>query len=180
MQEIEERMKKTIESTRSHLGTIRTGRANPNLLSRIQVDYYGTMVPLQQVANISVPENMILMLNIFDKGAVQNVERAIQMSDLGINPMTEGSTIRLRLPDLTEERRTELVKIVKKQTEDGKIAIRNIRRDDLDNWKAKEKNKEISEDDYKKRQHDVQNITDKYISVLDTMAKEKDTEIMTV
>ncbi|MFC1770761.1 ribosome recycling factor [Candidatus Margulisiibacteriota bacterium] len=180
MMELSEHMEKTISATKNYLSTIRTSRANPDILSKIQVEYYGSQVPIKQLASISVPENMLLVINVYDKSSVKNVEKAILTSDLNINPQVDGSIIRLRFPDLTEDRRKELVKLVKKQTEEGKIAIRNIRRDHLDKEKTKEKNKEISEDEFKTIQNDIQKMTDKNIHILEEMEKAKESEIMTI
>ena len=174
------RMKKTVEKTKELLATIRTGRANPDILSKLQVDYYGTKVSLQQVASVSVPESRVLMLNIFDKGAVQSVEKAITSSGINLTPLTDGTVIRLRIPELTEERRKDLVKQVKKQCEDGKVSIRNIRRDYMDTLKSQEKNKDISEDEVKILQNDAQKITDKCIEEIDKISQEKEVEIMKV
>ncbi len=180
MSELNSRMEKSIESLKSLMQGFRTGRASPDLLNRIMVNYYGNPVPLKQVAAISVPESRTLMLNVFDKGAVKDVERALMTSDLGMQPNTDGSVIRLRLPELTEERRKDLVKQVKKAVEEAKVAVRNIRRDFVDAIKAQEKSKELTEDDSKKRQDEAQKTTDQYIGVLDTLAKDKEAEIMKV
>jgi len=177
---LETHMEKSIESVRHQLQSIRTGRANPELLSRIQVEYYGTTVPLQQVATISVPEHNILMLNIFDQNAVKDIERAIQTSDLNLTPQTEGNIIRLMLPELTEERRQDLVKVVKKAGEDGKVAIRNIRRDHMDQLKTQEKNKELSEDEAKRLHDTAQKLTDTYTQKIDQLIKDKESELLTV
>ncbi|MCP4050761.1 MAG: ribosome recycling factor [bacterium] len=180
MQDIEERMNKTVEMTQDYLSTLRTGRANPDILSKIQVDYYGTKVPLKQLVSISVPENMLLMLNIFDKADVQNVEKAIMASDLNLTPITDGSVIRLRMPELTEERRKERVKLLKKHVEEGRVSIRNIRRDAIDDLRSQGKKKDISEDDAKRKQEEVQKLTDKYIQLIDEKGKEKEAEIMMI
>jgi ribosome recycling factor len=177
MLELEEKMKKTIEVTKNRLATIRTGRANPELLTRIQVEYYGALVPINQVANVSVSEKSTLLINVFDKGAVQNVEKAIMKSDLGLNPQTDGSIIRLKLPDLTEERRKGLVKIVKQQAEEGKVSLRNIRREYLDGLKKEEGQ---SEDHIKANQEKAQKIIDNYTNIVDEIANEKEVEIMQV
>jgi ribosome recycling factor len=180
MHSLKEKMDKTLTSVKSHLAVIRTGRASPEILNKIQVNYYGSFVPLRQVANISVPEPMILMLNIFDKNAVKDIEKAIITSDLNLNPNVDGCIIRLRLPDLTETRRQDLVKIVKKYAEDGKIALRNIRRDFVETQKKKEKEKEISEDNLKKILEEAQEITNKHIQKIEELTKEKESEILTV
>ncbi|NQY74132.1 MAG: ribosome recycling factor [Candidatus Margulisbacteria bacterium] len=173
-------MKKTLENVHSNFQTIRTGRANPDLLSRIQVSCYGSMVPLQQVASVSVPEPMMFVLNVFDPQAVREVEKAIMNSDLGLNPQTEGAIIRLRLPDLTEERRKELVKLVGKFSEEGKISLRNIRRDILENLKTQEKNKDISEDDLTREQQSVQKLIDEFTAQIDKNTQEKEAEILQI
>lgn len=180
MADIKERMQKTVDASRAQLKTIRTGRANPDLLSKIQVDYYGSTVPLNQVASVTAPEPMLLQLSIFDRSAVQAVEKAIQISDLNLTPNTDGNVIRLRIPELTEDRRRDLVKIVKRVVEESKVALRNIRRDEIDALKAMQKDNEISEDDFKREQEDVQKITDDFVSALDKMGQSKESEIMTV
>ena len=177
MQLFEERLSKTLDSVKSKFVSIRTGRANPGLLSSIVVEYYGAMVPLQQLSAVSVSDGNTLMVNVFDAGAVLAIEKAILSSNLGLNPQTDGSIIRLRLPDLTEDRRNELVKYVKKLSEEGKVALRNIRRDELDSLK---KQVGLSEDD-KKRQSDViQKELDDYIVKVDGLVKEKEDEIRTI
>lgn len=180
MSELTSRMEKSVESVKTTLAGFRTGRASPDLLNRIMVNYYGSPVPLKQVAAVSVPESRTLMINVFDKGAVKDVERAIMTSDLGMQPNTDGAIIRLRIPELTEDRRKDLVKQVKKAVEDAKVAIRNIRRDFVDAIKAQEKNKELTEDDSKKQQDEAQRTTDQFIGLLDTIAKDKEAEIMKV
>ncbi len=175
MPDSREKMEKTLEALRKQLGTVRTGRANPDLLSRVHVDYYGSQVPLKQVASITVPESTVLALSVFDKNAVQSVEKAILSAGLNLNPQVDGTTVRIRLPELTEDRRKELVKVVKKYAEDAKVAIRNIRRDLLDELK---KNKDVSEDDIKHKQTDIQKTTDHYIEKADAAAVEKEKEIL--
>lgn len=177
MSELESKMKKTIEATKSKFASIRTGRANPELLSRIQVEYYGSMVPLNQTANVSVQDGNMFIISVFDANAITSVQKAIQNSDLGLNPNTEGSVIRLQLPDLTEERRTELNKIVKKEAEEGKVALRNQRRDYLDNIKRQD---DATDDDIKHETNQVQKLIDKYTSEIDSLAQEKEAEIMQV
>jgi len=177
MIDFEEKLKKTLDATKIKLGTIRTGRANPELLSRIQVDYYGTLTPLQQVASISVAEGTTLVINVFDKNAVENIEKAIQKSDLGLTPQTDGSVIRLRLPSLTEDRRKDLIKVAKQQAEEGKVALRHIRREYLDQLKSGET---LSEDEHKKQQDSVQKLIDTYVDAIDKITKEKESEILTI
>ena len=180
MNNLRDRMQKCIESTKRELGTYRTGRANPELLSRVYVDYYGNSVPLKQVASINVPEPMTLQLKVFDQTAVKSIEKAIQTSDLNLNPMVEANTITLRLPQLTEERRKDLVKQIKKQGEESKISLRNIRRDFLEEIKAKEKSKELSVDEVKRQHDEAQKLTDQFSKQIDDLTKAKETEIMTI
>ena len=179
-QEAEEKMQKSIEALRRDFATIRTGKANPSLLDRVTVDYYGTPTPINQLANISAPEARMLVVQPWDKSAVPNVEKAILKSDLGLNPSSDGTVIRLVLPQLTQESRKELVKKVKKKAEEAKVAIRNVRRDANESLKAAEKNKEISEDENKNAQDDIQKLTDKYIADLDKVLDNKEKEIMEV
>ena len=180
MENVEIQMKKSIDSFKKNLATIRTTRANPDILSNINVNYYGSSVPLQQVASISVPENQVLLLNVFDKTAIKDIEKSILESNLGLNPMIDDNLIRIQLPDLTEERRKELVKHSKKLGEDSKIAIRNIRRDAIDTIKKEEKNKEITEDNSKIEQSNIQNITDSNIKLIDELLSNKEKEILTI
>lgn len=180
MEEIKARMQKSLERFSAQLGSIRTGRANPELLSRLVIDYYGSKVPLQQLASISVPESMMLLLTVFDQGAVQEIERAISSSSLGLTPQTEGTIIRLRVPELTEERRIEMVKLVKHESEEGRVSIRHIRRDSLDELKSQEKNKEISEDEYKSKADEIQKVTDDFISKIDGLSKNKESDLLTI
>jgi ribosome recycling factor len=177
MSDVKSKMQKSIDTLKEHFATVRTGRANPDILSKIQVDYYGSMVPIKQVASISVPEPMTLMLTLFDKGSVKAVEKAIMTSDLGLNPAVDGTIIRLRFPDLTEDRRKELAKLVKKMAEDSKIALRNIRRDAIDQLKA---DKAIPEDQLKKQQDDIQKDTDHFTKLADQLAADKEAEIMKI
>ena len=179
-QEAEEKMQKSIEALRRDFATIRTGKANPSLLDKVTVDYYGTPTPINQLANISAPEARMLVVQPWDKSVVPNVEKAILKSDLGLNPSSDGTVIRLVLPQLTQETRKELVKKVKKKAEDAKVAIRNIRRDANESLKAAEKNKEISEDETKNAQDDIQKLTDKYIAELDGVLDNKEKEIMEI
>ena len=179
-QEAEEKMQKSIEALRRDFATIRTGKANPSLLDKVTVDYYGTPTPINQLANITAPEARMLVVQPWDKSVVPNVEKAILKSDLGLNPSSDGTVIRLVLPQLTQETRKELVKKVKKKAEDAKVAIRNIRRDANESLKAAEKNKEISEDETKNAQDDIQKLTDKYIAELDGVLDNKEKEIMEV
>ncbi len=175
----ESKMNKTLANLDGELGTIRAGRANPNVLNRIMVDYYGTPTPIQQVANVSVPEPRMIQIQPWEKNMVREIEKAIQMSDLGINPTNDGSVIRLVFPELTEERRKELAKDVKKKGEAAKVAIRNIRRDGNDAFK-KLKGSEVSEDEIKDLGDELQKMTDKFIKKVDDAVEVKSKEVMTV
>lgn len=177
MQSFEERLTKTLDNVKSKFVSIRTGRANPDLLSSVVVQYYGATVPLQQLGSISVSDGNTLVINIFDAGAISSVEKAIMSSDLGLNPQTDGAIIRLRLPDLTEDRRNELVKYVKKLSEDGKVSLRNIRRDELD---AIKKQDDLSDDDKKRASESIQKLLDQYIVKVDDLVKQKEDEIRTI
>ena len=179
LQVYEEKMKKTIASLESELMTIRAGRANPNILNRITVDYYGTPTPLQQVGNISVPEARMIVIQPWERSMIKVIEKAIHMSDIGINPTNDGQVIRLVFPELTEDRRKELVKDVKKKGEQAKVAVRNIRRDGNDALK-KLKGTDISEDEIKDMETQLQKTTDKYIKEVDKAVETKSKEVMTV
>ncbi len=173
------KMTKTLANLASEFGTIRAGRANPHVLDRIQVEYYGTPTSLQQVANITVPEARMIQIQPWESSLIKEICKAIQMSDLGINPNTDGKVVRLIFPELTEDRRKELSKEVKKKGEAAKVAIRNIRRDGNDSFKKLEK-EDVSEDEIKKLQDDLQKLTDKYVKDVDKAVEEKTKEIMTV
>lgn len=175
-----ERMDKAIQSYSRELASIRAGRANASLLDRITVDYYGAPTPVNQLAGISVPEARLLVIQPYDKTVLGDIEKAILKSDIGLNPSNDGSVIRLSIPMLTEERRKELVKNVKKESEEAKIAIRNIRRDGNDDLKKLEKNGEITEDDLRGYNDDIQKLTDEYINKVDALTKEKEKEILEV
>ena len=176
----EEKMTKSYDSMQREFVSIRAGRANPHVLDKIRVDYYGTPTPLQQVGNISVPEPRMLQIQPWEKSLLKAIEKAILTSDIGINPTNDGSIIRLVFPELTEERRKELVKDVKKKGEAAKVAVRNIRRDANETLKKKNKAGEISEDDQKDLETKVQKMTDKYIADIDKAVDEKSKEILTV
>ena len=175
----QEKMKKTLANLDGELGAIRAGRANPNVLNKIMVDYYGAPTPIQQVANVAVPEARMIQIQPWEKNMLKVIEKAIQVSDLGINPTNDGSCIRLVFPELTEERRKELVKDVKKKGEAAKVAIRNIRRDGNDAFK-KLKGSEISEDEIKDMEDDLQKLTDEYVKEVDKAVEVKSKEVMTV
>lgn len=176
----EDQMKKAIASTQKELQGIRTGRANSALLDRVVVDYYGTPTPLKQLANISTPDGKCLVVQPYDKGAMKDIEVAINKSDLGLTPNNDGSVIRIVVPALTEERRKELVKVIKKFAEDGKIVVRNARRDALEAIKKLEKEKQISEDESKKQHDQIQKLTDKYTKEVDDAIAVKEKEVLTV
>ncbi len=176
----EDRMGKVINILRQDFSSLRAGRATPALLDKVLVDYYGTPTPINQTANISVPEPRLLTVQPWDKNTIGLIEKAILKSDLGLNPNNDGTVIRIPIPQLTEERRKELVKIIRKKAEEAKVAVRNIRRDVNDDMKDLEKSKEISEDDSKRGLDDVQKLTDKYITKIDEITAAKEKEIMEV
>ena len=175
----DDKMTKTINNLDGELATIRAGRANPHVLDKVAVDYYGTPTPIQQVANVSVPEARMIQIQPWEASLVKEIEKAIMMSDLGINPSDDGRVIRLVFPELTEDRRKELVKEVKKKAEGAKVAIRNIRRDANDAFKKLAK-EDVSEDEIKELEEQTQKLTDKYIKEVDQMVDVKSKEIMTV
>ena len=176
----EEKMTKTCENLDGEFSNIRAGRANPNLLNRIMVEYYGTPTPMQQVGNISVPEPRIIQINPWEKSLLKAIEKAILASDLGITPTNDGTSIRLVFPELTEERRKELVKDIKKKGEAAKVAVRNVRRDANDTLKKMEKSTDITEDERKEGDEKIQKMTDKYVAKIDKSVENKSKEIMTV
>ena len=176
----EEKMTKTCENLDGEFSNIRAGRANPNLLNRIMVEYYGTPTPMQQVGNISVPEPRIIQINPWEKSLLKAIEKAILASDLGITPPNDGTSIRLVFPELTEERRKELVKDIKKKGEAAKVAVRNVRRDANDTLKKMEKSTDITEDERKEGEEKIQKMTDKYVAKIDKSVENKSKEIMTV
>lgn len=176
----EEKMKKTIAALESDYSTIRAGRANPHVLDKITVEYYGTPTPINQVGNITVPEPRLIQIQPWDTSLLKAIEKAINMSELGINPNNDGKVIRLVFPELTEERRKELNKDVKKKAEGSKVAIRNIRRDAMDTFKKMEKKKEITEDDLKDLEDETQKLTDKFIAEIDKKCDEKCKDILAV
>lgn len=176
----ENKMKRTIEVFREDLKNIRAGRANPSILDKITVDYYGQQTPLNQVAGISAPEARLLAIQPWEAKMIPLIEKEILKSDLGLNPSNDGKIIRLIIPQLTEERRKDLVRVVKKNGEDSKIAVRNIRRLAVDEVKKLEKNKEISEDDLRDYEKQIQDLTDKYIEEIDEIAKLKENELMEI
>ncbi len=179
-QDAEARMGKSVESLKHELGKLRAGRAHPSLLDQVSVDYYGNPTPLNQVANINATDARTLTVVPWEKAMVQPIEKAIMESDLGLNPATAGETIRIPLPPLTEERRRDLVKVVKQEGETAKVAIRNIRRDANGDFKDLVKEKEISEDDERRAEADVQKLTDKYVAEVDKAVQEKEADLMEI
>ena len=176
--DIERRMQGAVDSFRSDLGGLRTGRANTTLLDPVVVEVYGAMMPLNQVATVSAPEPRLLSVQVWDKSNVTPVEKAIRNSNLGLNPISDGTTLRLPLPDLTEERRKELAKVASGYAESARVAVRNVRRDGMDAIKADEKKKEIGEDDKKRLETEVQKLTDKYVADTDAAVEKKVQEIL--
>ena len=180
IKEAEERMKKAVETIRHEIATIRTGKATTSLLDAIRVEYYGNMVPLQQVASVSAPEARLLVIQPWERAVLHEVVKAIQKSELGLNPVDDGNVVRLAIPQLTEERRKDLVKVLGKMIEDGRVRVRTIRRETNDDLKKLEREHKISEDDSKKAQVEVQKLTDRYIGVLDELFGKKQAEVMEV
>lgn len=176
----EEKMVKTCDALSADFSTIRAGRANPHILDKLKVEYYGTPTPFQQVANVSVPEPRMIQIQPWESSLVKEIEKAILMSDLGLTPTNDGKVIRLVFPELTEDRRKELVKDIKKKGENSKVAIRNIRRDGNDAIKKYSKENEMSEDEVKKTEDEIQKLTDKYVAQIDKLVEEKSKEILTV
>lgn len=176
----EERMEKSISALKSQFSKIRTGRAHPSLLDSINVNYYGADTPLRQVANVIAEDNRTLALTVFDKSAIQAVEKAIMQSDLGLNPMTAGTTMRIPMPALTEERRKDLIKVVRGEAEQGRVAIRNVRRDANGDIKELLKEKDISEDQSRAAEENIQTLTNAFVKKVDAMLSVKETELMEV
>ncbi|BAF59436.1 MAG: ribosome recycling factor [Pelotomaculum sp.] len=180
IKEAESNMKKTIEVVKKEFASLRAGRATPALLDKVMVNYYGTPTPVNQLANISVPEARLLVVQPWDKTVLPEIERAILKSDLGITPASDGNVIRLAIPQLTQERRAELMKVIKKKAEEGRVAIRNIRRDTNEQLKSQQKDGKMSEDELKRSQDEVQKLTDRYIKEIDSLLSTKEQEIMQV
>ena len=180
LENIDEKMDKVIERLEVNFSEIRAGRANPAILNKVQVEYYGAMSPLSQIASISVPEARLIVIQPWDKSLLSQIVRAIEMSDIGINPMNDGQVIRLSFPELTEERRKDLFNDVRKLSEESKVAIRNIRRDEMDLVKTQLKNSEISEDEAKADENKIQKKTDDYVAKIEEITTKKEKEIMTV
>ena len=178
--EIEEKMNKRVEGFNGELKTIRAGRANASVLDKVAIDYYGSMTPVAQVGSISSPEPRMLVIQPWDASVLKEIEKAILKSDIGIAPQNDGKVIRLSCPPLTEERRKELVKTVKKYSEEAKVQVRNVRRDALEDYKTMKKNSEITEDDFKNAEKDIQALTDKFIKEIDDITAAKEKEILEV
>lgn len=178
--DLESKMTKCLDATRAEFASIRTGRATPALLDRLHVEAYGSAVPLKQVATISVPDSRSLVITAFDKNVTGEIRKAIEKSDLGLTPNIDGSTIRLSVPPLNEERRKDLVKVVKKKAEDGKVAVRNVRHKAHDDLKTQLKNHDITEDDNKRMQDQLQKLTDRYVKEIDALVVTKEKDIMEV
>ena len=180
LQDNEKRMQKTVEALKKDFASLRAGRATPTLLDKVMVDYYGTPTPVNQVAKVSVPEARMIVIQPWEKTVLHDIEKAIQKSDLGLSPNSDGTVIRLAIPQLTRERRQEIVKTVGKKAEEAKVAVRNIRRDGNDAIKKMEKNKQIAEDESKKGQEDMQKLVDKYVKQIDSVKATKEKEVMEV
>ena len=176
----EEKMGKTVKALEKEFASIRAGRASPAVLNKVQVDYYGVPTPIEQMAAVSVVEARSLVIQPWDVSTVKAIEKAIQMSDIGINPINDGRTIRLNFPPLTEERRKEIVKDVRRMSEESKVAVRSIRRDAIEKLKAMKKNSEITEDDEKKGESDIQKLTDKYVKIIDGVTADKEKETLEI
>ena len=177
---LDDKMEKSISVYSEKLSEVRAGRANPAILNKVKIDYYGTPTPINQVAGVSVPEARLIVIQPWDVSVLKDIEKAILASDIGLNPNNDGKVIRLAFPELTEERRKELAKEIRKIAEEAKVAIRAIRRDGIDEAKAKQKNSEITEDELKSAETEIQKITDKYIDEIDKILADKEKEIMSV
>lgn len=180
MEDLEERMLKSLSVYEENLSEVRAGRANPAILNKITVDYYGVASPINQVAGISVPEARMIVIQPWDASLLKEIEKAILASDIGLNPNNDGKVIRLNFPELTEERRKELVKDIRKMAEDAKVSIRSIRRDGMEDLKTKQKNSEITEDDKARGEDNIQKLTDKYVAEIDKILENKEKEIMSI
>jgi len=180
LRDAEHKMKTAVSVTHEELASIRTGRANPKLLDRLHVDYYGSPVPINQLASFSVPEPRLLVVQPFDKTAIANIERAIQASDLGLTPSNDGNVIRLAFPALTEERRRDLIKLAKERGEDGRVAVRNVRRHSKDSLERLERDHDISEDELKRAERELQRLTDTYVAEIEGVLDHKEKELLEV
>lgn len=178
--EIKEKMSKTVDSLNVRLSEVRAGRANPAILNKVKIDYYGTPTPINQVAGVSVPEARMIVIQPWDASVLKDIEKAILASEIGINPNNDGKVIRLAFPELTEERRKELVKEIKKYAEETKVAVRNVRREAIDKFKGMQKDGDITEDELKQAEDEVQKITDKNVEEIDKMIDNKEKEIMSI
>jgi len=180
LRNIETKMQKTVEGLKQELATIRTGRAMPSLVEHIKVDYAGVPTPLNQVASISVPEARLLIIQPWDKGSIHSIEKAFLTSDLGLNPVSDGNVIRINIPPLSEERRQELIRVVRRRVEERRIAIRNLRREVMEELKGLEKNKDISQDEHKRALDQLQKLTDSFIADAEQVGRDKEAELMQV
>ena len=180
IKQFEEKMQKTVQSLENDFKTLRAGRANPAVLDKITVDYYGTPTPLNQVGNVTVPEARVIQISPWEKSMLKEIEKSIQTSDLGLTPNSDGTVIRLVFPELTEERRKDLTKEIKKKGEEAKVSVRNIRREAIDSFKKAEKNKELTEDDLKSLEDKIQKATDKYVAEIDKTVEAKNKDLLTV
>lgn len=180
LEDAEHRMKKTVEHVRDDFTTVRTGKASASLLNRVSVNYYGQSTPLNQIASIAVPEPTLLVVSPYDKSVINDIDKAILQSDLGLNPINDGNVIRLPIPRLTEERRKELTRLVRSKAEEGRVAIRNVRRDAIEDLRLFEKEGEMTKDDLHRGQEEAQKLTDKFIGETDEMLKVKEKELMEV
>jgi ribosome recycling factor len=176
----EQKMKKSIEAIQKELASIRTGHASPSLIEHLRIEYAGTVLPLNQLASISAPQANLLVVQAWDKASISSIEKSIQKSELGLNPINDGRVIRITIPPLSEERRQELLKIVHRRIEEGKIALRNVRRDAQEDLKTQEKDKDISQDEHKQYQNQLQKITDTYTVHMEQLGKDKEKEVMAV
>ena len=177
---IKEKMNKSIDNLREKFAEVRAGRANPAILNKVKIDYYGTPTPINQVAGVSVPEARMIVIQPWDASVLKEIEKAILASDIGINPNNDGKVIRLTFPELTEERRKEIVKDVKKMAEEAKVAVRNVRREGIDKAKADQKAGDMTEDELKGAENEIQKLTDKYVEEIDKIAETKEKEVMSV
>lgn len=177
---VEERMDKSLQSLKKEFATVRAGRANPSILDKVVVEYYGSQMPINQLANVNAPEPRLLLIQPWDKSSLSEIERAILKSDLGLTPSNDGTVIRIVIPQLTEQRRQELVKMIRKMAEEGRVAIRNVRRDLNDEVKKLEKNGDVSEDDSRRAQEKIQHATDKFVAEIDKALASKEKELLEV
>ena len=180
LSDTDERMTKSIDALKRELSTLRTGRATPSLLDNINVDYYGTSTPLNQLASVSAPDAQAIIIQPWDKGSIQDIEKSLSTSELGFNPSNDGNQITVQIPPLTQERRLEMVRLLKKKIEDGKVSVRNVRRDSVERLRKLEKDKYISQDDSRRGQDQIQKATDSYTKLIDDISKAKEDEITQV